>query len=448
MNSKPPQQIAIIGAGWAGLAAAVELARHGHQVSIFESSPQLGGRARATEWNGMMLDNGQHLMIGAYQQMLELLGYMQADIDSLFRRLPHRMLMMDAATSSVAFDLELPTFPAPFHLLFGIFKTPSLSFREKIRVLIRFNSLLNRPMQTDINVTDWLASAGLPEAYVENVLKPVCLAALTTHPHNASARAFQTVLQQTFNGPAEFTDLLIPTTNLGEVFPAHARAFIEQHDGKVYTRCKLHGLQTEDKRVSSIDIDNEQKQFDQVILATPPRITAKLLESIPACSDAIDKIHQLQYEPVATLYLQFDQPVSLPFPMTGIVNGTAEWVFERSISGHANVLAIVISASGSHTQLSHDDLVDVVANDLRSFIPDLPEIIDSQLISEKRATFQCHPDVDHFRPGIETPLSNLWLCGDYVYIEENNQPGLPSTLEGALRSGVKCAQAIIHSSAS
>lgn len=447
MESNRTQRVAIIGAGWAGLAAAVELSQHGYSVSVFESSPRSGGRARATEWNGMTLDNGQHLMIGAYQQMLDLFSMMQLDIDSVFRRLPHRMLMMNAADSCVAFDLELPTFPAPFHLLFGIFKCSSLSLREKFQVLFRFNGLLNRPLKQDINVSDWLASAGLPQSYIDNVLKPVCLAALTTHPHQASARAFQSVLQQTFNGPAEFTDLLIPMSDLGAVFPAHAQAHIEKHGGEVLTRHKLQSMQIEANRVHSIHVADVDKTFDQVILATPPSVTAKLLASIPACSAISEKLSRLNYEPVATLYLQFAQPVSLPFPMTGIVNGTAEWVFERASSGHANVLAVVISAQGKHSQLSAEALTDAVAQDLRSFMPELPAIIDSKLITEKRATLQCHPAVDTLRPAIETPVSNLWLCGDYVYIEENNQPGLPSTLEGALRSGVKCAQTLIHASA-
>ncbi|MCW8935398.1 MAG: hypothetical protein OQK98_11795, partial [Gammaproteobacteria bacterium] len=106
-------------------------------------------------------------------------------------------------------------------------------------------------------------------------------------------------------------------------------------------------------------------------------------------------------------------------------------------------LAVVISAQGNHLKLSEETLTKTIYNEISNVIEGLPELINSKLIIEKHATFQCHPDVDKNRPGIDTNLKNLKICGDYVYIEENNQPGLPSTLEGALRSGVKCAQSII-----
>jgi len=441
MTSK--QTIAVIGGGWAGLAAAVELCNHQHQVTVFESSPQLGGRARSIEWNGITLDNGQHLMIGAYQQMLDLLKLMQVDVNSLFKQIPHRMLMLNATSGATAFDLSLPTFPAPLHLLFGVLKTPSLSFIEKIQLLVRFDRLLNTAFETDHPVSDWLARARLPESYIKNLLEPVCLAALTTHPHQASAKAFQSVLQQTFNAAASFTDLLIPTTDLSQVFPGIAEAYILQHGGNIKTRTKVQSLQVENTGVKSIQFNDEQFSFDQVILATPPTVTSKFLQEINQTRYISEQIKQLQYEPVSTLYLQFKQVVSLPSPMIGIVNGMSEWIFERVSTGHGDVLAVVISAQGMHLKIPRTELVDTVYAELKNCIPDLPDLLDSKLITEKRATFRCHPGVDQYRPTTETPLSNLKLCGDYVYIEENNQPGLPSTLEGALRSGVKCAQSII-----
>jgi len=438
------KNIAIVGGGWAGLAAAVELCKHHHKVTIFESSPQLGGRARSMIWNGLTLDNGQHLMIGAYQQMIECLKTIQADTSQLFKQLPHRMLMLDSQNGKIAFDLQLPTYPAPLHLLFGVLNTPSLSIKEKILLLLRFNKLLNTPIKNDISVSEWLSGAKLPDSYRINLLEPVCLAALTTHPQQASAKAFQSVLQQTFNAPADFTDLLIPTTDLGKVFPALAEKFILQHGGEIKTRCKVQQLHHDNNQVHSVQINNEVINFDQIILATPPKASVKLLQEIPACDNISEQINKLRFEPVSTLYLQFEEPLSLPYPMLGMINGLSEWVFERATSGHNDVLAVVISAQGEHLKLTEENLVNTIYKELSNTIENLPELLNSKLIIEKRATFQCHPDVDKNRPGINTDLRNLKLCGDYVYIEENNQPGLPSTLEGALRSGVKCAQSIIQ----
>jgi len=437
------KNIAIIGGGWAGLAAAVELCKHGCKVTVFESSPQLGGRARSISWNNISLDNGQHLMIGAYQQMLECLNTIEADTHQLFKQLPHRMLMLNSQNGETAFDLKLPTYPAPLHLLFGVLNTPSLLLKEKILLLFRFNKLLNTPIETDLSVSEWLNRAKLPDSYRLNLLEPVCLAALTTHPQQASAKAFQSVLQQTFNAPAEFTDLLIPITDLGNVFPALAEKFILQQGGKINIHCKVQQLLHDNTQIHSIKVKDEIMSFDQVILATPPAVSAKLLQNIPACKHISEQIKQLKFEPVSTLYLQFKKPVSLPYPMLGLINGLSEWVFERAPSGHNDILAVVISAHGEHLNMSEDNLIKTVYDELSNVIENLPELLNSKLIIEKRATIQCHPDVDKNRPGIDTSLRNLKLCGDYVYIEENNQPGLPSTLEGAVRSGVKCAQSIL-----
>jgi len=445
-QSSPPQtSVAIIGGGWAGLSAAIELCTLNYNVSLFESSPQLGGRARSIKWNDVTLDNGQHLMIGAYQQMQQSLQLIGADVGTLFKQIPHRMLMLNAQSGAAAFDLQLPTYPAPLHLLFGVLKIPNLSLKEKFLLLVRFNKLLNTPIKSDITVSNWLSLANLPVSYTKNCLEPVCLAALTTHPQQASAKAFQSVLQQTFNAPADFTDLLIPTTDLSQVFPDLAEQFILQQGGTIHARSKVQALQTEGNCITSISVNDETLKFDQVILATPANVSAKLLADIQPCQNIVEHIKQLNYEPISTLYLQFKQPISLPCPMVGLVNGTAEWVFERSLSGHADILAVVISAQGPHLEMSEATLLETVYTELSNCINDLPELLTSKLITEKRATFQCHPNVDKHRPGIRTNLSNLNLCGDYVYIEEKNAPGLPSTLEGALRSGVKCAQLILNS---
>jgi len=448
LQKKTQPNIAIIGGGWAGLGAAVELCQKNYNVTVFESSPQLGGRARSIKWNNKTLDNGQHLMIGAYQQMLDLLNLMQINTNQLFKKIPHRMLMLNAQTGKTEFDLQLPTYPAPLHLLFGVLNTPSLSLKEKLLLLLRFNKLLNTKIEKDICVSEWLEKAKLPEPYTKKILEPVCLAALTTHPHQASAKAFQSVLQQTFNAPASFTDLLIPTTDLTQVFPALAEQFILQHGGNINIRSKVQQLQCENDHIKSISVNNETLFFDEIILATPANVTAKLLSNIKLCEKICTQINQLKYEPICTIYLQFKHPVPLPYPMLGFVNGTSQWVFERSVSGYDDILAVVISAQGKHLKMPKANLVETVYNELSNNvknmdIKNLPELIDSKLITEKRATFQCHPNVDNNRPGIHTNLSNLKLCGDYVYIEENNLSGLPSTLEGALRSGVKCAQHLI-----
>ena len=427
----------IVGAGWAGLAAAVSLAHRGIPVHVYEAARQPGGRARNVHSQGMDLDNGQHLMIGAYRQMLDLLALMGADVDSLFYRTPQQLHMLDYPSG-----LRLPRLPAPLHLLMGMLTSRPLSWGQKLHTLVRFNRLLNSPIDTDTSVSDWLDTAALPTTYVDNVLKPLCLAALTTRPEQASARVFQSVLIQTFNGARANTDLLIARKNLGDVFPEQARRFIESRGGRVFCQHKVEQLICENDRISAIQLPHGRIPVEQLLLATPAAASARLLSSVENCDTLVNRLQQLSFEPITTVYLQYPEHLRLPCPMTGVVNATAEWLFDRRICDQPGLIAAVISGSGPHDRMDRDDLINRVAGELQHLF-DWPAPQTARVIREKRACFRCTPDIDRIRPGPQTPISNLHLCGDYVYIEETDQPGLPSTLEGALRSGVKCATQLI-----
>lgn len=434
--------VSIVGAGWAGLAAAVSLSRQGIPVHLYDSARQLGGRARCVQLDGMDLDNGQHLMIGAYRELLQLLQLLQADSEQLLLRIPQQLTLLDYPSGATAFQLSLPRLPAPLHLLAGVLRTPSLGWGEKLSTLLRFNRLLKTPIDPDLSVNDWLAAAGLPTNYVENLLKPLCLAALTTHPDQASARALQAVLKQTFNGPRENTDLLIAKTDLDRVFPALARACIESHGGQVFTGHKVQGIDSADGRVTGIRIDGQSRPVEQLILATPATVTARLLAEVEGCEAISTQLQGLDFEPITTVYLHYGDDVQLAAPMIGLLNASAEWLFDRRVCGQPGLIAAVISGQGPHMALSNDQLGARVAGELQQLFG-WPAAQRVQVIREKRGAFSCRCEVDEHRPGTQTPLGNLLLCGDYVYIEENNQPGLPSTLEGALRSGVKCAALLI-----
>ena len=440
----PFHSTVIIGGGWAGLSAAVKLSEKNIPVTVFESAKQLGGRARSIRHDKMTLDNGQHLMIGAYTEMLSLLETIKVSEKEVFLRITQQLEILDFKNQSTAFKLKLPKLPAPFNLLFGMLNCPSLSLKQKIKTLYKFDRLLKTNIKHDISVDEWLQQAGLPDKYIEYLLKPLCLAALTTHSHEASARAFQSVLRQTFNGPAANTDLLIPRKDLSHVFPEAAKRYIESKGGQVLTEHRLSKLNCKDNQITSLLVNEQIIQADHVILATPAHRTLTLLSDSNACKDINQQLAQLVYEPVTTVYLQYRPSVKLVLPMMGVINATSEWLFDRTHCNQPGLIAAVISANGPHMELSNDQLSEKIALELATQFPDWPEAESILVIREKRATLSCVAGIDQLRPDIQTPIRNLRLCGDYVYIEENNQPGLPSTLEGAMRSGVKCAQQLIQ----
>ncbi len=438
------KHVTIIGGGWAGLAAAVELSKKNIPVTVYESAKQLGGRARSVKINHLAVDNGQHLMIGAYQQMLDLLKTINVIEKDVFYRAPQQIKIINLKTNETAFDLKLPKLPAPLNLLFGTLQCPSLSFTEKFQTLYHFNNLLKKNINQDISVDQWLNNSRLPDNYIKYLLKPLCLAALTTHTHEASARIFQAVLQQTFNGPSSNTDLLIAKKNLSNIFPEAAKNYIESRGGKVHLKHRANQINLNNHQAVSVIINEKTIDIDQLILATPAYATSKLLSSIKVCEPVCDKLNKINYEPVTTVYLQYPESISLPVPMMGMVNSTGEWIFDRQYCKQPGLIACVISATRSHLEMENKILAQKIEIELKQLFPHWPEAKSSAVICEKRASFRCLPDIDSIRPAINTPIKNLKLCGDYVYIEEKNRPGLPSTLEGTLQSGVKCAQLTIQ----
>ena len=440
MNRTP---VTIVGAGWAGLAAGVSLSAAGIPVRIFEAAKQIGGRGRTVQLDGAELDNGQHLMIGAYHELLGLLDTLQVSEQDLFARLPQQLKILDAASAGIDFELRLPRLPAPLHLLFGMLASRPMSLGDKFSTLLRFNRLLNTPLQQDCSVSRWLASAGLPEAYVERLLKPLCLAALTTRPDEASAQIFQTVLLQTFQGARANTDLLIARRNMGDLFPAQARAFIEGHGGELLTTHRVSRIEADEQRVRAIQINDERLAVDQLILATSPVATQRLLAKVSACADLAEQLSRFEYEAITTVYLHYAQDIRLQEPMLGLRDASAEWLFDRRLCGQPGVIAGVISAADP--ALSHDHVATQLAEEL-SRLFGWPQPHHHRVIVEKRAALRCTPDIDKIRPGIQTTLANLRICGDYINSEAAGTAGLPSTLEAALRSGVKCARQLIKES--
>lgn len=438
------KRVHIIGGGWAGLAAAVELCRKGVPVTVYESAKKLGGRARSVDTDNAIIDNGQHLMIGAYQQMLSLLNKIGAKESQLFHRLPQQLEIFDFKTQQSAFSLKLPKLPAPLHLLIGLLRCPSLNFIEKITTLFQFNKLLNKKISADLSVDEWLAQAKLPEKYINYLLKPLCLAALTTHTHAASAKIFQAVLQQTFNGSSKNTDLLIPKVGLSDVFPLAAKQYIEQHGGEILTEHRVNKINFNFNQAVSILVKDKIINTDYIILATAAYSIKNLISHSAQLNNICEQIDQLKYEPVITVYLQYPPSIQLPLPMLGVINANSEWLFDRRYCNQPGLIAAVISAEGSHMAFDKQALSERIEDELSTLFPHWPKATSINIIREKRACFHCAVDIDKNRPGTTTAIENLTLCGDYVYFEENNAAGLPSTLEGSVSSGVKCAQTFIQ----
>ena len=421
---------AIIGGGWAGLAAAVELSAAGADVSVFEAAKQLGGRARHVEIHGHHLDNGQHIMVGAYRETLRLMKAVGADAGQVLQRLP-----LELSYPGAGFRMKLPRLPAPFHLAFGLLSASGCCVGEKFAAVrfMRFLQACDYRLMADCTVAELLDRHLQHSALRRYLWQPLCLAALNTAPEEASAQIFANTLRDSVGGLRSDTDLLLPAADLGRIFPDAAADFIVAHGGKIH-------LST---RIEQIDPRHEIRgeAFDRVILAVAPQHAASLLAKHPETAAIAGLLADYTYEPIATVYAGYAPELRLPCPMLGLDNGTEEglgqWIFDRGIlCGTHGVMSFVLSARGNWDECNNDDLLNTLHAELESALnKKLTKPRWHQVIRERRATFSCRPKLP--RPAAQTPLRGLWLAGDYVCAD------YPATLEGAVRSGIAAAGAIL-----
>jgi hydroxysqualene dehydroxylase len=421
-------RIAVVGGGWAGLAAAVALAERGVPVTVFEAARQLGGRARRVTLEGRELDNGQHILIGAYRTTFGLMRKVNANPDALMLRMPLELRYADG------FALRAPRFFYPFNLLCGLLGASGLAFGDACRAgrfLARLRAQDFRVVP-DRAVSRWLAEHGQQGVLRSHLWEPLCVSALNTPAEHASAQVFANVLRDGLAGVRENSDLVIPRVDLGQLFPEPAARYLRDRGSSVELGAAVRRLS---RHAGGFRVDERPELFDRVILATGPQHAAALLQSFPALSDVRATLGRFTYEPITTCYLQYQSRVRLPSPMIGIADGFIQWVFDRGrLGGPAGLIAAVISGSGPHAALPKEALGLRLHSELARFFPALGAPHWTRVIAERRATFSCRPALE--RPPAQTPENGLLLCGDYL------DPAYPGTLEAAVQSGLRAAAAL------
>jgi squalene-associated FAD-dependent desaturase len=401
------RRIAVIGAGYAGMAAAVSLAQRGATAVVFESGPIPGGRARRVQIQGETLDNGQHILIGAYGTLFALMRTVGVPADAVLR-VPLELRYADGVS------LRRMFLPEPFGLAAGLLAARGLPWRDRLGA-VRFMRALRAQgfrLAVDCSVAALLSRHGQDGRIGHYVWKPLCVSALNTPPERASARVFLTVLRDTLGGEAEASDLILPRVDLSRLFPEPAAAWLAAHGGELRCASPVR------------DLGALCAQFDAVIVAIGPYQLKALAPEL-----AVD----FEYQPITTCYLQYPQPVRLPFPMLGLAQGLVQWVFDRGrLNGERGRLAAVISAQGDHQQMTQEELAQACHREIARALGSLPAPQWSRVIAEKRATIAVAQGVA--RPALETPLPGVYLAGDYT------DPDYPPTLEAAARSGVRAAE--------
>lgn len=408
-------KVAVIGGGWAGLAAAVAATQRGHQVTLIEMAQQLGGRARTVVTpDGGRFDNGQHILIGAYTQSLALLQTVGVDLDAALLRMPLRLRYPRHES------LRLPPGPPLISFARGVLTHPSWPLMAKMRFLAKAGAWLAQGFRCAPALTVEALCADLPAVVNAELIAPLCVAALNTPARRASAAVFLRVLRDAlFSGPGS-ADLLLPRVGLSALLAEPVARWLAAQGAEIQLG----------KRVENL----ADLAFDSVILACPSGEAARLARPLnPAWADLAEG---LRFEPIITVFL-YCPGATLPAPMVALLDGAdapAQFAFDLGQLGHSpGLFSFVVSGAAHWVQHGMTETgLAVLAQAQRELPwPTAPKVL--RVLAEKRATFACTPGLA--RPPAQIS-PGLWAAGDFV------DGPYPATLEGAVRAGQAAAAAI------
>jgi zeta-carotene desaturase len=445
--------VVVIGAGVAGLRAAVDLAARGARVTVLEAKAVLGGRATAFDdpGTGERVDNGQHVLLGCYSETFAFLR--QIGTEDRVRVQPN--LEVDFVDRQGRRSrLRLPGLPPPLNLLAGLLDWDALDWRDRIgavrlagairtaRSELRDRLSGRTPVHIAASpgetVEEWLVNNGQTARIREMLWEPLALAALNQSARAAAAPPFAAVLAQMFGSGPRDASLALPACPLDELYAEPSRRFVEVRGGEVRIGCPAR-IHLRDGRVEHIEARGARLLAGAIVAAVPWFALPDLFEGETGPVDAIRlAAARTDASPIASVNLWLDRRV-LATPFLGLPGRTMQWVFDKQQMFESSPSHLTLIASGADAvmALQKDELIDVALRELREALPDTrsARVLRATVVRDRRATFSMAPGQPP-RPPAATAISGLVLAGDWI------DTGLPATIEGAASSGRRAAEAI------
>ncbi len=411
------------------MAAAVAATLAGHHAIVFEAARATGGRARALngtlpDGTPVVLDNGQHILIGAYTETLRLMRLVDVQPDTALKRLPLNLQFLDGS------GLALPRWPSPLDALGGMLMARGWTWADKWSLLRAATRWQWQGFTCAPHTTVAQLCSALRPRVLQTLIDPLCVSALNTSADRASGQVFLTVLRDSLFGGHGSSNLLLPMTDLSSMFPQAAATWLQARGGDVRLGARVERLDAlQGSSGWQVRSEGHSEVFDRVIWATSSSNAAlALMQSAQEAPDSIansmrqwaQTAQALQFEAITTVYA-WGEGAALRQPMVSLEAGPAQFVFDRGqLGGPDGLLAFVVSAS-------HDDRDTLQAQVLQQARNQMGLQLQAvQTVVEKRATFACTPAL--VRPPMQI-APGLLACGDYV------AGPYPATLEGAVRSG-------------
>lgn len=437
MNSK---EVLIIGGGFAGLSAGVELVSRGHHVTLIERRGHLGGRAYSFRdpLSGSVMDNGQHILMGCYTAALDFLEKIGTKDKIAFQR----NLSVDFASpgrGEIGFR-ALPL-PNPIHLLSGFFLFRGLSLRDKWSALKLGRKFQNFEALDNKSVPQWLESLGQSERIQERFWNPLVFAALNDRPEISSSAIFAAVLKEAMFSGRKAARIGIPTVGLSDLYTEASRDFIERKGGQFIIKSRVVRLHFQGREFQEAELEGGRRISAETLLVTVP-FTAlrKILPDSMLYEDPFFiPLGHLQTSPIVAINLWFDREIT-DRPFVGFWGTRVHWLFNkgRYFKDGPPYLSLVISGAREELKMPASELIDTAIRELISIYPKAAQakLIRSMVLKEPEATLSPVVGSSKLRLPQKTPYRNFFLAGDWT------DTGLPATIESAVRSAKKAVEFI------
>lgn len=440
--------VVIIGGGLSGLSAAVQLATHDCTVTLLEQSPKLGGRCYSyiDEKTGDVVDNGQHVLLGAYHDVLrylEIIGTRQFLKDETSLKLPFHHPGKGFA------DFHFSSLPKPFDVAIGMLKFKLFSFGDRRRMmnvgryLKKWNADVEHSL-ANLTVDHWLKNLNQSDEVCRCFWNPIAISVMNDLPERSSALLFARALRAAFFGTRSDSAVLIPTIGQTELYIDKAIEFIRKQNGVIRINTEVTELVIDDGKIHGVRLQNGESIASKCVIAAVPyfsleRLIPKAYQSLKSFCD----LAKLSSAPIISIHLWFDTEF-MEQEFVGVIGKSVQWIFNRrkiiqESKSRGGYVSCVISGAYELIDFSKDKLVGIALNDIQNMYPESKKarLIHSVVIKEKRATLADTATIDSCRPEANTPIDNFYLAGDWT------ATGLPATIEGAVKSGFTAADLVL-----
>lgn len=434
-NSTVP--VIIVGGGWAGLAAAVELTQKQIPVLIIEAAKQLGGRTRRIHFADRAVDYGQHILFGGFRQILDLLETMAIPTAKVFNRSSYELIHRYAMEGELSF--KLPSLPYPLKMLVGLGLARGLCWSDKICIL-RFLAYLRKqsyPQVPDQPLLPALQSGQQSASSIKRFWQPLCRLLMSTDLDTASFNIFASIMNTLILSGNDHADMLIPHGELSRVLADPAADYIEQHGGQIHLGHQVTGLHIEGDRVTGVQVEDQSVAGSHVILTSPASALPAMFAPHEHLQAIARQASNIPYREILQVYLHYPSKTVLPAPFICLPGPLTSFIADKRHQGCPGIMAVTVDGNLEALGCSEEEMLARTIAEVAAQFPHWEPPSAHLLMPVKDAAVKCSPELDTLRPDIATPVSGLWLAGEYV-------AGDPwPSLDNAVATGRRCARQVI-----